>query len=149
MNDTRYDFETISSDRAYYEAHNLGCEVVLPEPDQLQIDIDSDKDYAVYLRNIERFEAHVMSIVNSQEKTSRSGNSEHKHVTLTLQNKITDEQRIMYQLFLGSDRVREFLSYLRLIYSDPHPTLFIEKTETKQLIAAPSHNMLMESSDDA
>lgn len=126
--DTRYDFENICSKRAFIDAQTLNCEVVLPEDNQLQIDIDSEEDFLLYLKNIERFDQHVARIVKEEIKPSRSG-GDRKHITLTLDGSIVLEpdQRILYQLMLGSDRTREFLSYIRVLNEDENPTLFIEK----------------------
>jgi|SRR5271154_2683860 len=153
--DTKYDFDNIKSDRAYADASVLGLEVVLPERNQLQIDIDNEQGYNVYSKNIDRFMAHILQLADVAEvKTSKSGDPHRKHITLTLDTpEINPETRILYQLMLGSDPVREFLSYVRWVNGDPTPTLFFEKPEPKQLPAAPERNLLcqgdyMEPTDD-
>jgi hypothetical protein len=142
--DTAYDFDNIKSDRAFADAKILGYTVVLPEPNQLQIDIDNEQARTVYSKNIDRFQAHIASLAGqAQEAPSKSGKPGKSHITLTLNlDRINPEDRILYQLMLGSDPVREFLSYIRWINGDSAPTLFYEKKETLQLPAKPEQHML-------
>ena len=51
----KYNFDSITSKVAYEDADALGLEVVLPQDDQLQIDIDDEAAYAVYLGNRQRY----------------------------------------------------------------------------------------------
>lgn len=142
--DTAYDFDNIKSDRAFADAKILGYTVVLPEPNQLQIDIDNEQARTVYSKNIDRFQAHIADLQGeAQEAPSKSGKPGKSHITLTLNlDRINPENRILYQLMLGSDPVREFLSYIRWINGDSAPTLFYEKKETLQLPAKPEQHML-------
>jgi|GEM_PF-1851326 len=134
--DPKYDFDCIKSERAFADAKANGLVVVVPEADELQLDIDNETDYLVYLSNTERFDQHIESIQYAKERPSRSGNG--KHITIKLANVLLEpDKRILYQLFLGSDRVRELLSYVRFLGNDPVPTLFVEKPETLLLNAAP------------
>ena len=57
---------------------------------------------------------------------SRSGLPK-RHITVTLDQPITNYQRLALQVMLGSDRVREFLGYIQEKQGDPTPILFIEK----------------------
>jgi len=122
--DRKYDFWTIRSEKAFKEARNLNQIVVLPEDRQLLIDIDSPEAEAVYNKNKPKFQTHIANIVKEERKTSRNGNT---HIYVTLDLDFDARERILYQLFLGSDQTRELLSYVRWINEDPHPTLFIEK----------------------
>jgi hypothetical protein len=48
---------------------------------------------------------------------------------------------VMFQAFLGSDRVREILGYAQAMNGDPNPTLFLEAGQ-KALPAAAERAML-------
>jgi len=61
---------------------------------------------------------------------SRSG-APKRHVTVTLDQPIDNYQRVALQAIMGSDRVREFLSYVQHRNGDQHPILFIEKPGQK------------------
>ena len=134
--DLEYDFRNIASRTAYDEAYADGLEVVVPENNQLQLDIDDGPSYDLFLKNKQRFAEYIMPILYVSEKPSRSGQPEKKHITITLADEVTPSDRILYQLFLGSDRTREFLSYLRCTQGDDVPTLFLEKPDQKLLRAA-------------
>jgi hypothetical protein len=135
MTDAQYDFETIASSQAYKDAAILGFEVVLPQDNQLQIDIDDEAAYLVYLGNLKRYKLHFDNnpVILEETKPSKSGKEGHRHITLTLADPVSNEMRIMLQALLGSDPVRELLSYIRLVNDDEHPTLFIEKPAQKLL----------------
>lgn len=122
-----YDFETIKSERAFDQARTLGQTVVLPKPNELQLDIDTVEAWGNYNRNFEKFDTHIIPIDEVKVEPSRSGEEGKYHVTLTLAEDISAKNRILYQLLLGSDPVREMLSLIRYVNEDPHPTLFIEK----------------------
>lgn len=125
-----YDFSFIQSSTAYREAKDDGCIVVLPEDNQLLIDIDSPEAQAVYDKNIENFHLHIANVVYEDRKVSRSGN---KHIYVTLDRNIDATERVLFQSFLGSDQTRELLSFIRILNEDEHPTLFIEKPQQLML----------------
>jgi hypothetical protein len=152
MTDAEYDFETIASSQAYKDAERLGLEVVLPQDNQLQIDIDDEASYQVYLGNLKRYKLHFADnpVIGEEIHPSKSNVFEKKHITVTLAEPIIskggwhrdNEKRILLQVLLGSDPVREMLSYIRLINDDEHPTLFMEKPAQKLLETPPDHLML-------
>ncbi len=139
--DRDYDFWTIKSEHAFKEAGNHGYVVVLPEENQLLIDIDSPEALAVYEKNLPKFQMHVAVVLNEERKASRNGNT---HIYVTLDRNVDTAERVMFQAFLGSDQTRELLSYVRIINDDPNPTLFIEKPTLlqNQLPAAPERLLL-------
>ncbi len=143
MSAAEYDFETIASTEAYKAAEILGMEVVLPQDNQLQIDIDDEESYKVYLGNLVRYKLHFADnpVILEEARPSKSGKEGRQHITVTLAEPIIskggwyrdNERRILLQALLGSDPVREMLSYIRLVNDDEHPTLFIEKPAQKLL----------------
>lgn len=121
-------FKSISSKNAHTQAANLNLDIVVPDPNQLQIDIDSlaqekefDSLFETFFNNVEG------SLQVISNKPSRSGKPGKRHITLTLNRKVTSVERILFQALLGSDRKRELLSYVRVLNGDPEPTLFFEK----------------------
>lgn len=107
------------------DAAALGLQVVLPEPEQLLIDIDSEQDYehvinalAVFIENGENYLI---------EKVVPSKTPGHGHVYVRCPRPISAIERIALQAIFGSDKKREALSYLRYErgYLRP-PTCFFE-----------------------
>ncbi len=99
------------------------CVVVYPKHNELQIDCDTPESLdvatkAVKIMNINGLKATVESI-----KPSKSGNW---HMTITVDRKLTNIERIALQACCGSDTVRELLSALRVFQGKTDPTLFFE-----------------------
>lgn len=139
--DREYDFASIQSSTAYDEARHDGCVVVLPEVNQLLIDIDSPDAEVIYNKNKPKFELHIAVILMEERKTSRNGNT---HIYVTLDRNIDASERVLFQSFLGSDQTRELLSFVRILNEDAHPTLFIEKPQQLLLEAAEPQPLLTE-----
>lgn len=71
-------------------------------------------------------ERHFNHITEEFVAPSRSGGVKY-HITLTLDKPVTPLERIMFQVCLGSDPMRELLGYRRLMKDgDFQPTLFFE-----------------------
>jgi len=124
-----YEMDEPNSIGAVKEAEANGLLVVYPEDNQLQIDIDSDRAFDIFLEMktlLEKYFA-VLDVVIGY---SRSG-APKRHVTVTLDQPIDNYQRVALQAIMGSDRVREFLSYVQHRNGDQHPILFIEKPGQK------------------
>jgi len=115
----------IMSQSAYEKAEKHGLQVVLPTNHQLFIDIDGEEAYAVFVKNYPQF-CHWYEVTEKVETPSKSGLPK-KHIYITLKEKVTDNERLVLQAFLGSDLVREFLGMMRINANDSHVTLFLEK----------------------
>jgi hypothetical protein len=128
LEDDSYLGGDISSKTAYRDASLEGLQVVLPETNQLFVDIDSDFAFLTYEKNLkaiyEWYEVEGEPIITP----SRSG-GERKHIIITLSEPIGVKDRLILQAFLGSDLRREFLGLQRIRQKDPNPTLFLEKKE--------------------
>lgn len=121
-----------NSESAYSKATLMGLVVVTPEPNQLQIDIDSDVAYAVYKQNLETLK-QFFPVASIEEHPSKSG-GEKRHVTITLIKPVmSNMERILLQACLGSDGIRELLSYVQVF--DPHPILFLENPVTVAMLS--------------
>jgi hypothetical protein len=132
-----------NSQRAIDEAKKLGMDVVFPESNQLQLDIDNDADYA-YMQSVwDVLDAH-WGIVDVEEHPSKSGLPK-RHVTITLNKELAPVERVLLQACFGSDRKRELLSYLQVLNGDAHPILFLELRK-QQLALPPAPEPLLISS---
>ena len=116
-----------NSQRAINQATIEGLEVVYPEDNQLQIDIDNHHSYMLLYNQLSIVQKFIGEY-EYKETPSKSGEPHKFHITLTFtEHTFTPLERVGLQAMLGSDRVRELLSYVQLKNDDPHPTLFLEK----------------------
>ena len=110
---------------------SMGRRVDIPTENELFIDIDSDAQYKVFKRNLEAFINNFdknYRISSTSEWFSKSG-SPRRHIKITFRyHKLSDTERILIQAILGSDSMRELLSYARLQKGDINPTLFVEES---------------------
>jgi len=125
------EFIAPNSRRAIDIAKTQGLDVVLPEANQLQIDIDDEAALKVYEAHYDIVDSY-WGIEHTKVTPSKSGLPGKSHITVTLSQKISNKDRIALQTFLGSDRKREILSYIQEENGDAHPTLFLEKKREKQ-----------------
>lgn len=121
-----------NSQNAINRAALQNLTVVFPTPFHLFIDIDTELSYQMFIRQFQMFKKFVDNDAYFIEAPSKSGLPK-RHITVFLSNPVRDEeQRILFQALLGSDRVREMLGYVQASNGDPHPTLFLE-AKPKQL----------------
>lgn len=137
MKTIEYDPEGMpNSQRAVDQARRENLDVIYPEDNQLQIDLDNEHS----LRLLQNQLAIVGKFIGSyqyEERLSKSGKPEKKHVTLTFYDvTFTTLERLALQAMLGSDRIRELLGYVQYKNEDPHPVLFLEKKQEQKLLAA-------------
>lgn len=121
-----------NSKRAYGQAAMEGLDVVLPENNQLQIDIDNEHSYMLFQKQMQIVHTYI-PVVDIKETESKSGKPWKLHITVTLEDDVTTIERLALQAMLGSDRVRELLGYIQYKNNDPNPVLFLEKKQTKTL----------------
>ncbi len=117
------DYYATDSATAQMIATLNGGQVVTPQPNQLFIDIDSTEDRAAFglmLGLLQQFEEAAVVY----DKPSPSGKPGHSHVIVELTHPVTNEQRIMLQAALGTDRKATFFQAMRIQANDP--TLFFE-----------------------
>jgi hypothetical protein len=113
------DEDTIES--ALRQARQLGLVVVLPRSNELFVDIDDEASMHVFLASVAR-----LGDVSYLVRRSPSGAPGRRHITVTMPRAVTAMERIALQAMLGSDRVREILSWQRLQRGINEPTLFFE-----------------------
>ena len=124
------------SESAFAKAERENLTVVLPNPNQLFIDIDNDLSMAIYEKNFNTFAQWYFVDGSPVIVPSKSG-GDRKHITITLGGPIDPIERLILQAFLGSDLKREFLGLQRIKNEDPHPTLFLEKKERASDLSIP------------
>lgn len=120
-----YELDEPNSARALQEAEENNLQVVFPGEDELLIDIDSNRALDVYHAMKPLLERYY-GVKDEEITVSRSGLPK-RHITVKLFRTLGIEERILLQVLMGSDRVREFLSLVQANNADPHPTLFLEK----------------------
>jgi hypothetical protein len=116
--------------RTIQEAHDIatreGLKAVLPESDELLIDLDGEATL-----NLGVLKALRSTLSSPQDyfdhilyTTSKSGSN--KHAYIKLYAPVSNEARIALQACLGSDSVREVLSILRCNLESEAPTVLFE-----------------------
>jgi len=123
----RSSFIAPNSERAFQEAKMLGLEVVLPEANELQIDIDCPEDLEVLNHHFCILQKYERAEIIRDEPSKSGG--DRRHIAIRLGRDISNLERILLQSCLGSDRKREILSWVQHANGDPHPTLFLEKSQ--------------------
>lgn len=107
-----------------------GKVVVVPGPNELQIDIDSDEDLARMASSMDILQTNYPNLVIAWDHRVSASGAPHRHVTVVLSRDVRDaEERILLQALLGSDLKREVLSLIRYWKGDSMPTLFVEEGE--------------------
>jgi hypothetical protein len=124
MEDEMAEYTSLHSSEAIKEAEENGGEVIFPSSTELYLDLDSEESVNLFLENLNMLDRHI-SISKYGYQESRTPGKYHGIVELS-QPLMSDMERILLQTILGSDPKREFLSYMRILKRDPHPTLFIE-----------------------
>lgn len=116
----------------FVKAEKRGMCVVVPESDQLFVDLDNAADAAKLREHVSL--AQTIGLGVTIERITPSTSPGHSHAVLrvdlsnTCWDELTDELRIALQACFGSDRKRELLSLAKALFSVPSPpTLFFEK----------------------
>jgi hypothetical protein len=115
------------NDDPYDTARKNGLDIVLPDPDQLFLDID-DADGEAQLAGMLDVLTDLLDVGVEKRTTSAGGNHHvYLRVGLPFAAALDPVTRIALQACLGSDRKRELLSLLRILHRlDRPPTVFFE-----------------------
>ena len=109
-------------------AKELGLDLLKPGPYDVFLDIDNATDNAFLSLMLDVLRNNGIEFNVMLTTTSKSGN---KHTYLRFTRPISAIERIAIQACLGSDRVRELLSLLRIwTNAECPPTAFFEKPGT-------------------
>lgn len=124
IGDTESILEDYGVDPDEFAAENK-LSIVVPADNELQLDIDSPK-----IENLNRYE-QVLEILNQFNKIKSSKNTKSKsgnlHVTLTLDHAVSAVERVLLQACLGSDPIREILTYKNILDGSDRPQFLFEK----------------------
>ena len=127
------DYDNVYNKTAEELAEERGCTVLYPKVNELQLDIDSAEAYENFLlqRAILNSRNNILLESETTELVSKSG-LPHRHIIIRLKDRVLDErERILLQLGLGSDPVRERINTMRLMTGVTRPTrLFRPKGES-------------------
>lgn len=93
---------------AVEKAKRLGLKLVLPEPDEVFVDLDSDAELTVFQGRLGLLQQLYPSA--SATYTRSVNNHHHAYVTIPELAPIGDHERIAIQAALGSDPFREMLA---------------------------------------
>lgn len=122
---TLYDFDSLKNEKAFEKAQQENLDIVFPKDNELQIDIDNEHSYILFLNQLTIL-AKYLQLLNVEEHPSKGG-SPGRHITVRLGKSFTPLERLALQAMLGSDRIRELLGFIRLYRGEQHPTLFFER----------------------
>ena len=116
------------TDNTQERAAQLGCIMVVPAYNQLQIDIDTPEQFIEYATRLKTLRENRPDLIFTEDvRSSRSGGSRY-HSTLTFSNMLFDQtSRIAWQMMLASDPVREALSMFGVIMGHENPSVFFER----------------------
>ena len=118
------EFYGIPREKLQEEAKKKGLKVVFPNKNQLFVDIDSRESMKICHKRIDMLKS--LFDCKLKKKVSRSGHP-HYHIYIDAKRTFTDVERILLQLFLGSDANHEFLSYKDHTNGESCPVLFFER----------------------
>lgn len=102
-----------------------GCVIVEPQPDELQVDIDSYHCLGVFHGNLRALGDLVQTHVVKSSPSRKAGRY---HITVKLSRPVKDDfERIALQCLLGSDLAREMVSWREATLGLKKPTVFFEE----------------------
>jgi hypothetical protein len=127
-----YDNALDNSEKLKTYAADNDLDLVYPEPNEIFIDIDTDEGYELFKDQLEVLQQVVDAFV-VRDTPSKSGLPK-RHVVVSVRlprSKNPDGiptvlEKLALQTMLGSDRRCELLRYVKYIFKDPHPILFLE-----------------------
>lgn len=109
--------------------------VLFPEHNELFIDIDTPEDLAVFWKQITIFARRETFTVDIRPSRRRDG----RHILVRLgRSLVSEEERLMLQAMLGSDRARELLCLHRIRSPHDRVTCFFENGEPEEHCAPPA-----------
>lgn len=112
------------ADDPHVTAASVGCYVEEPLENELQLDIDDERDMELVERGIKILNQQGFAAKMGRVTASMSGN---KHARVVFPRSLSSLERVALQACLGSDRVRETLSMVRILRGLDRPaTVFFE-----------------------
>jgi hypothetical protein len=119
-------YSLVSDDQVDIAAEKKGLCVKLPNERQLFVDIDSEHSKEVFDKNLTTLSG-FFRVMNINITPSASAKPWHYHAVVELEQEITPLERVALQAVLGSDTVRELLSFVSIMKGYKKPTVFFER----------------------
>lgn len=116
------------------KAKERGCDVLLPEDDELFIDIDTDEQYELMQERLRKFPNMMFMQARIVRDVPSASGLPHRHVTVKIGEPMPPEIRAAMQMFLCSDPVREILAIRRVLQGVENPIIFIEGGKWKEKV---------------
>ncbi len=114
------------NENAVDKAARLGMKLVLPEPNELFVDLDNHEAIKDFKVRWEEF-LKVYPLSSVTYTTSKGGNL-HAYITM-LEPVESMTHRIALQAALGSDPLREMIAVKHLLEGYEYPSCFFEKPD--------------------
>jgi len=109
-------------------ASDNGYDVIYGDDKTLVLDLDTPNSLSTFEVRIKRINNEVCNAKVLHVYESESGYP-HKHAVIKLSVKLDTSSRLFLQTFLGSDPIKEYLSFLRWRRKDEHPILLLRRTK--------------------
>lgn len=109
-----------------------GCDVLIPEDNELFIDIDTDKQYLEFLSRLAKFPNMMFMQARIKSNKPSASGLPHRHIIVEISENLPPEIRATMQMFLCSDPVREILAVRRVLQGVENPIIFIEGGDWKK-----------------
>lgn len=125
ITDSSKDTDRIPSQLAFDEAKEKDLLVMVPSDHELVLDLDTPEQIKHFLEKWPIWSSNnrLLNYRDIRWTQSKTGGV-HVWIWLKTPQKLLD--RLLLQLVLGSDRTREYISWIRVGQNDPHPTLSLE-----------------------
>ena len=114
--------KTDSLDELKAAAAENNCGVVVPNDDELQIDLDTPEAIAQYNTMMADFKDQL-KVRELDSWASKSGN---RHVVVQFPQAVSNEMRIALQACFGSDPKREILSLMRVLNGSKYTSVLFK-----------------------
>ena len=117
-------FKGAAAAQSWIDATCTNLHIVLPEPNELFIDIDSAEDYEEFWKNWSVLRQYEKGYVRYNVH-SKSG-LPNRHIIIELKRILSPYERVALQCALGSHRMRELLTVLDYMHHVKDPVFFFE-----------------------
>lgn len=112
--------ESLSLDTAKQTAADANCDVVIRACDWLMLDLDGVDAVKYFMKRHEPVlqelaeRRRILSLIGWESWQSRSGGSFNRHVCIPLSDTLDMPTCLLLQSAMGSDRVRDYLTLVKL-----------------------------------
>jgi hypothetical protein len=104
-----------------------GLVLVVPEDNEIQIDLDSEEEWEEFQKRFEVFKRHFGLFIEGVKTIPSKSGLPHRHIYIEMGTKYSVMERIAFQACLGSDPTREINNMRRVFNDDIYPIALFEK----------------------